>query len=201
MDGLDSRLNERLDRMEKKLESWESQKEEIISRQDQLETRIEALERQSKRNCMVITGMEVNQGKSVLETVNTFFRDRLYQDIEAVEAFAVKQRTGGQKIVARVANSEHKSRIMKSKGNLKGNDKVYINDDLIKKDQYVQYKARQLRKELKAQGKEARIGHNKIYCDGQELRWNNLEERFVKIGEDLEEKASRNNKPSTQTFR
>ena len=66
---------------------------------------------------MVITGIEVNQGKSVLETVNTVFRDRQYQDIEAVETFDVKQRTRGHKIVARVANSEHKSRIMKSKGN------------------------------------------------------------------------------------
>lgn len=49
--------------------------------------------------------------------------------------------------------------------------RIYINDDLTKKDQEEEKQLRYFAKEEKRKGQEVKIGYNKITVNGEEWRW------------------------------
>lgn len=168
---MDQNLNQRLDRLEKKFDAWEEEKTEIRNRQDALEARLERMERQTKRNNVVITGLPLQKERPARMVTKEFFKEKLNQEAPVIDAFYVKTR-GGTKIVAKMASSDDKVAIMKSKRGASGLEKVYIDDDLTKREEFIQFKARELKKSLKAQGQEAKVGFQKVYAGDKLFMWN-----------------------------
>ena len=58
-------------------------------------------------------------------------------------------------------------------------DRVYIWDDLIPKDQFVQFKAREFIKKLRGEGRDAKIGNGKVFVGGKALWWSEETQSFV----------------------
>jgi hypothetical protein len=79
---------------------------------------------------------------------------------------------------------EGKEKVMKQKGKLRGNratEKIFIDNDLTKKEREIQKKIRAIAreekrraiaKEAKRQGKNLKVGYMKITIEGVQMRWN-----------------------------
>ena len=166
--SMEKNLSDRLDRLER---SFEEDKTQILAKQQELEARIDSLERQNKRQNIVVTGLPIKKDSSALQTLNLFLKEKINKDVSALDAFAVRLKSGDYKIIAKMGSVEDKMKIMKEKREAKGLDSVFINDDLIKKDQFAQYKARELKKTMTEKGKNVKIGFRKVFIDGREHAW------------------------------
>lgn len=156
--------------------NWQAEKTEILRRQAELETRLDRIERQEKRNNIVITGLITDQ-TNVKSTVNDFLNKQLKQNVSVIDAFEIKLETGKSKIIVKLASFNEKLNIIKAKKDL--DDNIFISDDLIKKDQFIQYKAREFAKAARKIKKEAKVGSRKVYVDGILHVWDESTETFT----------------------
>lgn len=137
-------------------------------------------ERQEKRNNIIITGLKNMQGQSptnVKSAVIDFFTTELQQNVTVIDAFEIKLKSGQSKIIAKIGSFTEKIAIMKTRNLLKEN--VFFSDDLIKKDQFIQFKAREYAKAARKDNKEAKIGPGKVFIDGIMHVWDETTETFV----------------------
>lgn len=159
-------LSQLKETIEDKFGNWQAEKAEIITKQTELELRIDQLERQQKRTSIVITGLPLTDNRTAKSAVEELFCKQMGQAVTVAEAFAIKLRSGDNKIIARLLTMDDKIRVMKNKGALSKLGNVYLSDDLIKKDQFAQYKAREFAKQMRADGKEAKVGNKRVVVNG-----------------------------------
>lgn len=169
-----SSLNLKIDGM---ITGWSEDKRNILAKQSELEARLDRMERGEKRNNIVITGLDGDGAATASSIVNGLLSQQLGLTVTAVDAFQVKLKSGERKYIARMRNWDDKMAVMRAKGTLKNN--VYISDDLTKKDQFIQFKARQLAKELKVEGRLVKVGTGRIVVDGATLMWDEKQQSFI----------------------
>lgn len=56
---------------------------------------------------------------------------------------------------------------------------VFINDDLTKRDQFINYQARKFAKEQRVLGKEVKLGYRKVFVDGKPILFNEETNNFT----------------------
>lgn len=156
---------------------WQREKAELIGKQVELESRLDRLERQEKKNNIIITGMTPVEPANARAAVDDLFTKQMGLSVTVIDAFQIKLKSGQAKFVARMRSWDDKMSVMKAKGTLK-ND-VYIADDLIKKDQFVQFKAREFAKSMRKDGKQAKIGAGKVYVNGTAYLWDDKGQSFM----------------------
>lgn len=169
-------LNQSIDT---KFGNWQAEKAEIVRKQSELESRIDQLERQAKRNSVIVTGLPLTDSRNAKSAVNDLFCKQLGVDVTVTEAFAVKMKSGDTKIIAKMCSFEDKMNVMKNKSKGTKLGKIFISDDMIRKDQYVQFKARQFAKDMRAMNKEAKVGHGRVFVDGTVHIWDEGGETFI----------------------
>lgn len=172
-------LNQKLEKFEKSMDCWHREKQEIKQKQNELEARLDRLERQEKRTNIIVTGLPGVNGTAaeVRTAVNDLFVNKLKCDVKVAEAFQIKTKGGGCKIIAKLHSSDDKRVIMMAKRSLP--ERVYISDDLIPKDQFVQFKAREFMKKLRGEGRDVKIGNGKVFVDGKALWWSEETQSFM----------------------
>lgn len=69
--------------------------------------------------------------------------------------------------------------MMVMKANRPIRNDVFLNDDLIKKDQFVHYKARECAKSMRTDGKQAKIRADKVFVDGMAFIWDETQQQFI----------------------
>lgn len=94
-----------------------------------------------------------------------------------VDAFKVKLKSGHCKYIVRMRSWDDKMTVMKANREMK-ND-VYMDDYLIRKDQFIQLKAREFAKAIRNDGKQAKIGAGKVYVNGVVHIWDEKGQSFV----------------------
>ena len=114
---------------------------------------------------------------SAKAAVNTLFQEKLNVTTEVSDAFEIKLKTGKTKIIAKFDSYEDKIAVMKAKKSLP--DGIFINDDLIAKDQFLQYKAREFVKSLGSGRKDVRIRTGTVLVDGTSYAWEESSQRFI----------------------
>ena len=136
-------LGTKIDHIEKAMECWKEEKAVIVAKQSELGARLDRLERQEKMANIVITGLPVVEGRNpdVRAAVNNLLSTQLQKQTVVQDAYQVKSKSGESKIIAKLPSVADKRTVMAAKGSLP--DKIYISDDLIRKDQFVQYKVRE----------------------------------------------------------
>ena len=159
-----------------KLESWQEEKKIFEEKQKELESRLDRLERERKRKKVVITGLNKGSG-SAKAAVNSMLKESLKSTTEVADAFEIKLRTGQAKIIAEFSTMDDKMAVMREKKSLP--DKVFINDDLIAKDQFLQYKAREFVKSLGKEKKVAKIRTGSVQVDEVTYVWEEQAQSFV----------------------
>lgn len=76
-----------------------------------------------------------------------------------------------------IMNYYYKLKVMKAKSSLKGD--VFISDDLIKKDQFIQFKVREFAKARRKEGKDAKQGRGRVTVNGETHWWDEAAQRFI----------------------
>lgn len=179
MSELKDSFNESL---ESKFGTWQQDKAQIIQKQTDLENRIDQLERQQKRNNIVITGLNSVAGdtRNAKTIANELFTNQMQQTVSCLEAFQMKTKNGETKIVAKMGSLDDKLRVMKGgRDSIKDGKKIFLSDDLIKKDQFMMFMARKFRDQAKNENKEAKIAFGKVFVNGVAHVWDAEAQTFV----------------------
>lgn len=171
-------LGSKIDKFDNAMAEWKKEKQELLEKQAELEARLDRFERQDKRANIIITGLPVVNGPAVevKAAVNELLQTKLKCAVQVVEAFQIRNKAGRTKIIAKLQSSDDKRVVMMAKRDLP--DQIFISDDLIAKDQFVQFKARELAKQLKKEGAVPKIGRGRVYVNGTERIWNEETQSF-----------------------
>lgn len=134
-----------------KVRELEEKVEQLSQENKELHARIERLERDQKRKNIVISGLQSTAHPQQQRTVvKEFLETHLKEPVNVTNAYGFKLRSGETKVVARLANLDQKSAIMRIKRSLPPN--IFINDDLTKEERESRAKGRRFAKENAAPG-------------------------------------------------
>lgn len=174
-------IDGKLEQLGKAVEQWQNDKTDIVKRQSELELRLDRIERQQKRNNIVVTGAVDNGSDRASTVIEQLLKSQLGLSVKVDSAFRVKGRSGA-KIVATLNSLDDKSAVMIAKKKLRvadGNSKIFISDDLIPKDEFIQYQGRIFAKKMREEGKDVKIGFKKVFVNNTPYIWDTEQESFI----------------------
>lgn len=162
---------------------WEKERSVLIQSQAELESRIDALERRERKTNITLNNWHCDDNNTTTKAaVEQLFKRKLGQSLTITDAFKINTQKGS-KVIVKLGTFEEKMFIFKNKQKLSAevngvNRPVYVDDDLSKKDQEIQFYGRQEAKLLKGKGVTAKIGFKKLQVNGKWFNWVNMEKKF-----------------------
>jgi hypothetical protein len=145
-----------------------------------IEEKLEYIERENIRNNIVMKGLELQtiEQEGLKEKVKNFLSEYVGVTAEIRRIRRIKENI----CVVQLNSWEEKLSIMENKrklGNLRIM-KVYIDNDLTKREQEVQKKIREIAKNERSKGTEVRVGYNKLWINREKWVWNRSLDRLEK---------------------
>ncbi|XP_050515097.1 uncharacterized protein PF3D7_1120000-like [Diabrotica virgifera virgifera] len=141
---------------------------------------MEQLEKNSKRNNIVISGLKIEENKEKQkEVIKTFIKDTLKIESNITKVTKINE----SMCIAEIANYEKKTEIMRNKYKLKeiSGSPVYIKHDLTKQERKVQKLLTEKANEERRLNKNVKIGYQKITINGKTFKWNNETNDIVEM--------------------
>lgn len=150
-----------------KMSEMESDNLELKRKNESLEARMLFLEREGRRNNVIISGMKtesVTEGREVFEALVEKSSGAKIQ----LSNYRIIKSAESSRIVATCSNWEDKMVVMASKKNFKNVDQtpIYVDNDLSKADREVQGKLRACAKECRLRGLAVQVGFRKLRVNG-----------------------------------
>lgn len=165
-------IEHRLEKLENKKEQNETNSEKqsnINELLKNMESKIEHLEKEKRKNNIIIIGIEMGKDNSPLNKhIEEFIVKKLKIQINIISAGIINQQKN--MIIATVATWEEKKEIMKNKAKLK-EERIYINNDLTIEERNIQKNLVRISKEQKELGKNVKIGYQKLIIEGKTYVW------------------------------
>lgn len=167
--------NEKLSR-----ENSEIKKENIDIKNElrEIKATAEWLEKENKKNNIIINGYTIRETEQVniINEISRFMKENLDTEIKIKAA----RKIGTKTCVVTLYNELEKEKVMREKIKLRNveGEKIYINDDLTKKEKEKQRTIIQIAKEAKEKNKNVKVGYNKVTIDGVVWRWNKSTEKL-----------------------
>ena len=160
---LEQTLGSRISELETQILKMDEEHQETRARCNELERKLRQLDRTTRKNNIVITGMEA---VTAVEADHEF--QKIIPKTKLSNMRAIKTKNG-TKVVATCENFESKMELMKAKRSIKTENgkQVFIDDDLSREDNELQFIVRQKAKSLKAEGKNVKIGQRKLNVEGK----------------------------------
>ncbi|KAK9719654.1 hypothetical protein QE152_g22501 [Popillia japonica] len=155
--------------MRKEKELWNQEKNELTERVKRLEEKLEHQEKKTKRNNIVIAGMNIDEKLNTKQMVEEYIKKELDLSPSIVDAYAIGKRPI---IVVKLDKWEDKLSIMKSKNKLKGKN-VYIDNDYTRNESAAQAAIRKRAREERQNGNQVKVAYRKIMINGQWYKWDN----------------------------
>lgn len=150
----------------KKLESKEEHSVELAERIKEIERKEEMREQKERKNNIVAKGEEILWKETPKDTVEQILDHYFHLKSEIEDAYWIRKSSGGGILVAKLKSGQQKKEIMLRKGELKGK-KLYIENDLTKKEREGQRELVKLANVEKAQGSQVKIGYRKLWVNGR----------------------------------
>lgn len=152
---------------------------ELKKEMGKLKSSMEIMEKRSKENNVIITGILIDTTEGILleQSMSNFFRQHLELNIKPKRAIKL-----GPKICLVELNTEQEKRdIMQNKRKLRNikEEKIFINEDLTRAEREMKKEIKARAQEEMAKGKEVKMGFKKVIIDGQEWRWSKEESKLV----------------------
>lgn len=146
--------------------------------------RLEKIEREKRRNNIIVSGSIIDKSNpaKLKEEMDKLIQDKLEVDVPIKTAYKI----GPKMCLIQLESFEDKVKIMQNKKKLKnmGEAKVFINNDLSRKEREVDKQIRKIAEKERKEGKFVKVGYQKMIIEGKEWRWNTekntLEERLNK---------------------
>lgn len=120
--------------------------------------------------------MDTNNRQGMIDTINKFTTDFLNLTINIRNISKISE----NKCLVELDSMDDKLMVMRNKSKLLGK-KYYIDNDLTKTEQNLQWKLRKLAKEKRNEGMTVAVKYRKLIVNGQEFRWNEREERLEEV--------------------
>lgn len=111
--------------------------------------------------------------------VERLIKKELEIQVELKEIHSIGERT----LLVKLKNHQDKSNILKNKHKLRkiANGKIYIDEDMTKKEREKARQIRKIAKEESDKGNKVKIGYNRVVIEGEEWRWNYVKERLERM--------------------
>lgn len=171
-------INALTNKFETAINSWQQEKVKLVAKQSELENRLDRMERQEKRNNVVITGLnEVVGPDKVKSAVADLFTNNIGVKVSINDAFQIKLRSGKTKVIVKLNSFDDKRSIMASKKSLPKD--IYVDDDLISKDQFLRFKAREFVRGIRKDGMNIKLRTGTVTIDGVVHAWEEESQTFV----------------------
>lgn len=187
MTNVENAIKTSVDKLEKRFDDrekeWEIERVALIQTQTQLESRLDQLERRLKRNSVLITGLNVVNRENAVVVVNGLFTG---QGVTVEEASVINAKGDRPKVIAKFKNFDDKLKVLKEQKDLAMIDTegksvpIFVNDDLTKKEQHIQFRGRELAKEMRGKKKEVIVGFRKVSIDAEWHFWDEETQTFIK---------------------
>lgn len=142
----------------------------------QMEGKIERLERNEKKNNLVIKGIkdiDKNPEQSIREVLNKIG----VANVEVEKTTLIKPKKSSAFVIAKMKRWEDKISILKAKRNLKGTE-IYIQCDYTEEELRIQKRLRDIAKEQRENGKVCKVGYGRVIIDREEWKWNSITEKI-----------------------
>lgn len=161
----------------KEREEWKEEKKEMNDRIKSLEMSNEKSDRERRKKNIVISGVTFNETNCKGES-SEFLKEKLNIDVCVKRAHSIKTKNSSLTIIS-LESWEQKMEVMKKKKELERG--IYVEDDLTQKEREIQKWLRDIAKEERNKGKDARVGYMKLYIDGRCKRYNEKTEKLEEV--------------------
>ena len=143
---------------------------ELLKRVDKLESHVDDLEGRSRRNNILVHGLDREEGETQ-EDIELTLKELFTDKLELAEDIGMDRvhRLGNKKnspIIARCTFYKDKVSIMKAKSKLKGTD-VFVGDDFSKGVREKRKKLSRFLKDIRQEDKDAKLVHDHIVVGGK----------------------------------
>ncbi|KAH0810075.1 hypothetical protein GEV33_012716 [Tenebrio molitor] len=179
--------------MREKEEKWEREKMELKEKMTKLEEKMEEQEKRVRKKNIVVTGLDEEECENE-KKLEKWMKAELEVEVRVKEMYKIN---GGKMIVAELESWGEKRKVMENKLREKKGKRVYIEDDMTKKERDTQKKLRTLAKEerekgLRVKGRKGKTNMERNKGENEQIRivfWNvaeikNKENEFWKyLGE------------------
>ncbi|KAF2890645.1 hypothetical protein ILUMI_15528 [Ignelater luminosus] len=107
--------------------------------------------------------------------------DLVKQYLEVETKIKTVRKLGSRTCLIEMNNTHEKNKIMQSKSKLKDiqGAKIYINDDVTRREREGQTSIRKFAYEERSKGKDLKIAMKKVVVNSTEWKWNKEEERLI----------------------
>lgn len=171
-------IKEENEKLRKENEQIKNENREIRGKIKALENTVEWMEKEKRKNNIVMYGLKIdtNDSKTLKQATEKFMEQQLNINVRVNTA----NKIGDKTCLIKLETEQDKEEIMKNKSKLRNltTDKVYINNDLTKKEKEKQKYINERAKQEISAGKTVKIGFNKIIINGTEWRWNKDKEKL-----------------------
>jgi hypothetical protein len=118
---------------------------------------------------IVVTGLDEEEWE-IEKKLEKWVKAELEVEVTVKEMYKIN---GGKMIVAELESWGEKRKVMENKRKLreKKGKRIYIEDDLTKKERDIQKELRALTKEERQKGLRVKVGYKKIWIEGKGFRW------------------------------
>ena len=144
-----------------------------------MESKFERTERQTRRSNIIIRGGNF-KGPNLKVDVEEFFERKMQSNVQVkkVATLGRNESDNGLAVLVHLGSLEEKQEIMRNRVNLKGT-KIYVDDDLTRREREIHKKIWQRAKEEEAKGSRVKRGYMKLIVDGKCWKWNERLDRLV----------------------
>lgn len=145
-----------------------------------MDVRIERLENEKRRNNVVLQGLKIDTNDQ--EELGKMMKNFMEQELNIIVGVVSALKLGERTCLIQLTNQAEKKKIMQNKSKLKNKigEKIFIEDDLCRKDRDIQRQIRIRASEEKKNGKETKIGYKKLYIGAEEWKWDGKEGKLMK---------------------
>lgn len=174
-DRMEDCQSARIKELEEKIEAIESTNAELLEKNSALEERVTQVERDTKRNNIIVSGLDSDSPEESFEVLQSVIDAATNRGIKVNFCRAFHAR-GGMKIIATCSSAAEKKALMSVKKTLvrrRGGKvtPIYIDNEMTREDRFIQFRVRAIAKEKRAEGKEVIVGLGKLKIDGIWMRY------------------------------
>lgn len=160
--------------LKEKYEEIKQEKDEMKKQLNEVRKNMEWAEKDRKRNNIVVTGMTVDtkNAGSMKQTIEHFIEKNLGVNINVKTAYKLAERS----CRVELESEAEKQQVMENKSKLRNlkEQRVYIDNDMTKSEQYMRKQIRAAAEGERKTGKAVKIKFNKMIVEGKVWKWNEV---------------------------
>lgn len=168
-------LRTEIEKMKKRMEDFEKK---IRANNQIMEEKINKHEKHGRKNNIIIKGMRTETGTAE-QDVENLMEAILEQKIKTSEVKIINTKSGKNMIRVKLEDGD-KHKVMKAKTKLKGKS-VFIEDDMTREERSIQFELRKIAREEKKNGKEVKIGYQKLRINKQSWVWDTNLDKLIEV--------------------